>query len=208
MGIELIPDDVGEKWLFEDWRHACAILEQDFPQEWADILEVLRRFRLRRSDILEPGGRLSPISKYFNAEFSARGWREKGFDTSVVVDEQETETPTHKVDCFKNRIALEIEWNNKDPFYDRDLNNFRLLFELRAVSVGVIITKTQDCIADGRAEQPGARPVARTLTRYRQGALELIRRRARTSAMTSLRKASRTGIRASLPVTSSPATSI
>ena len=27
---------------------------------------------------------------------------------------------------FKNRIAVEMEWNNKDPFYDRDLNNFRI----------------------------------------------------------------------------------
>ena len=27
-------------------------------------------------------------------------------------------------------------------FFDRDLNNFRLLFELRAISVGVIITRT------------------------------------------------------------------
>ncbi len=44
------------------------------------------------------------------------------------------------MDCFKNRIAIEIEWNNKDPFFDRDLNNFRLLFDLRAISVGVIIT--------------------------------------------------------------------
>jgi len=41
------------------------------------------------------------------------------------------ETPTHKVDCFKNRVALEIEWNNKDPFFDRDRNNFRLLFDQR-----------------------------------------------------------------------------
>ena len=40
------------------------------------------------------------------------------------------------------RVALEVEWNNKDPFFDRDLNNFRLLFDLRAVSVGVIITRT------------------------------------------------------------------
>jgi hypothetical protein len=53
-------------------------------------------------------------------------------------------SPTHKVDCVKNRVALEIEWNNKDPFFDRDLNNFRLLFELRAISVGVIITKSED----------------------------------------------------------------
>ena len=31
--------------------------------------------------------------------------------------------------------------NNKDPFFDRDLNNFRLLFDLRAIDVGVIITR-------------------------------------------------------------------
>ena len=31
MGIELIPDDIGQKWLSEDWRHACAILSEDFP---------------------------------------------------------------------------------------------------------------------------------------------------------------------------------
>jgi hypothetical protein len=39
---------------------------------------------------------------------------------------------------------LEIEWNNKDPFFDRDLNNFRLLFDLRAISVGVIITRSDE----------------------------------------------------------------
>jgi hypothetical protein len=46
------------------------------------------------------------------------------------------------VDCYKNHVALEIEWNNKDPFFDRDLNNFRLLFDLRVISVGIIITRT------------------------------------------------------------------
>jgi len=54
------------------------------------------------------------------------------------------ESPTHKVDCFKRGIGLEIEWNNKDPFYDRDLNNFRLLFDLRALSVGVIVTRSDE----------------------------------------------------------------
>ena len=53
-------------------------------------------------------------------------------------------SPTHKIDCYKNHIALEIEWNNKNPFFDRDLNNFRLLFDLRAISVGIIITRCDD----------------------------------------------------------------
>lgn len=70
-----------------------------------------------------------------------KGWKEKQFQTMVQIDEEKINTPTHKVDCYKNRIALEIEWNNKDPFFDRDLNNFRLLFELRAISAGIIITR-------------------------------------------------------------------
>ena len=61
-----------------------------------------------------------------------------------MVDEAAYDTPTRKVDCYRNGAALEIEWNNKDPFFDRDLNNFRLLFELRAVSVGVIVTRCDE----------------------------------------------------------------
>ncbi|MFZ2028988.1 MAG: BglII/BstYI family type II restriction endonuclease, partial [Vitreimonas sp.] len=30
---------------------------------------------------------------------------------------------------------------NKDPFFDRDLNNFRLLFDLRVIDAGVIVTR-------------------------------------------------------------------
>lgn len=117
-------------------------------------------FRLLRSEIMKPGGRLSPISDRFNSAFSQRGWVEKGFDTKVVVDENKIESPTHKVDCYKNRVAIEIEWNNKDPFYDRDLNNFRLLFELRVISVGIIITRCdelQDIFSElGKGKSYGA----------------------------------------------------
>ena len=59
----------------------------------------------------------------------------------MIVDENRYESPTHKVDCVKEKVALEVEWNNKDPFFDRDLNNFRQLFELRAIDVGVIVTR-------------------------------------------------------------------
>lgn len=72
------------------------------------------------------------------------GWRETQFRTAIKVDSTERESPTHKVDCYKNRVALEIEWNNKDPFFDRDLNNFRLLFDLRVIDAGVIVTRRSD----------------------------------------------------------------
>jgi Restriction endonuclease BglII len=51
-------------------------------------------------------------------------------------------SPTHSVDCFKGRVALEVEWNNKDPFFDRDLNNFRLLYDLRVIDLGIIVTRS------------------------------------------------------------------
>lgn len=144
MGLELLPQVITSQYEVHEWKHASAILAQDFPNEWQDIIEVLSTFRLRKSWVEVGGKNKSDVSKQIDQEFFSRGWEEKQFSTPIVVDGSQTDSPTHKVDCFKNRIALEIEWNNKDPFYDRDLNNFRLLFDLRVVSVGVIITRTDE----------------------------------------------------------------
>jgi Restriction endonuclease BglII len=38
-------------------------------------------------------------------------------------------------------FALEIEWNNKDPFFDRDLENFKRLHADGVISIGGIITR-------------------------------------------------------------------
>lgn len=141
MGTELLPQYIRDNYELHEWKHACAILKQDFPNEWKDIIEVLTNFHFHRSWLTVGGGRKSKISEAIDSELYSRGWVEKQFETEIVVDSNRIESPTHQVDCFKNRVALEIEWNNKDPFFDRDLNNFRLLFELRAVSVGIIITR-------------------------------------------------------------------
>lgn len=120
----------------------------------------MQQFRLRRTHIAVSGGRKSKVAEWIDSQLSKRGWQEKNFQTSISVDGVVTESPTHAIDCFKNRVALEIEWNNKDPFFDRDLNNFRLLFDLRAVSVGVIITRCDELqeIFDGlgRGDSYGA----------------------------------------------------
>lgn len=121
---------------------ACLDLARRGWQGW--LIDVLTTFRLRRSDVLQPGGSKSPIADVIDQAFARLGWQEKSFDTKVVIDEKEMVSPTHKVDCYKHRVAVEIEWNNKDPFFDRDLNNFRLLFDLRAISVGVIITRCDE----------------------------------------------------------------
>jgi hypothetical protein len=127
-----------------EWRNALAVLTTAHPKEWKDILKVLSEFRLLRNDIKVPGGRKSPIVTKLDGKFYALGWTEKAFDIKISIDGKTHESPTHKVDCFKNQVALEVEWNNKDPFFDRDLNNFRLLFELRAIDVGVIVTRCDE----------------------------------------------------------------
>ncbi len=144
MGLELLPEFITSNFEAHEWKHACAILHRDFNREWKDIIDVLTNFRFRKSWIVEGGGRKSRVAEAIDREFNQRGWVEKDFSTKIVVDEDEMNSPTHKVDCYKNKIALEIEWNNKDPFFDRDLNNFRLLFDLRAISVGVIITRKDE----------------------------------------------------------------
>lgn len=144
MSINLLPPFVRDNYEVHEWKHASAILKADFSIEWRDIIEVLTEFRFRKSWIAVGGGRKSLVSEAIDQALGKRGWVEKSFDTKMIVDTTTMDSPTHKVDCYKNRIALEIEWNNKDPFFDRDLNNFRLLFDLRAVSVGVILTRCDD----------------------------------------------------------------
>ncbi len=170
-----IPGEVERKFEIHEWRNALAILAVARPEEWSDILTVLSEFTLLRSDVLAPGGRKSPIATKLDERFFELGWIEKGFDTKISVDEAVYVTPTHKVDCFKNRVALEVEWNNKDPFYDRDLNNFRLLFDLRAIDVGVIVTRCDelqdvfDVLGKGKSYGMSTTHMSRLLPRIEGG---------------------------------------
>jgi hypothetical protein len=144
MLFERLPEFVRDNYEAYEWKHASAILSQDFPDEWHDLLDLLQTLRLRRTWIAVGGGNKSQLAVFVDNFLATRGWIEKQFQTAIEVDGRRLDSPTHKVDCFKNGIALEIEWNNKDPFFDRDLNNFRLLFDLRAVSVGVILTRSDE----------------------------------------------------------------
>lgn len=139
--IHLVPDDLRQLYHVREWRNAAGVLATACPNQWAEIIEVLRSFKLLRSEVQAAGNGKSPISRQIDSGFYARGWQEKQFQTAIKIDDELFESPTHKVDCYKGRVALEVEWNNKDPFFDRDLNNFRLLFDLRAIDVGVVVTR-------------------------------------------------------------------
>ncbi|MEO6021576.1 MAG: BglII/BstYI family type II restriction endonuclease [Burkholderiales bacterium] len=175
MGIELLSSFILKHYEVHEWKHACAILKQDFPSEWNDIIDVLTAFRLHQSWINVGGKNKSSVSKWIDSELYKHGWIEKQFDTEIVVDKKAQKSPTHKIDCYKNNVALEIEWNNKDPFFDRDLNNFRLLFDLRAVSVGIIVTRRDelqeifDGLGRGKSYGNSTTHMSKLLTRIEGG---------------------------------------
>ena len=140
----LVPSDIRNRFEVYEWRNGLAVLHTAHSGCWRDILTVLREFQLTASDILSPGGSKSDIASKLDDRLYQLGWVEKTYSTAVIVDGEKFDSPTHKVDCVKGKVALEVEWNNKDPFFDRDLNNFRQLFELRAIEVGVIITRSSE----------------------------------------------------------------
>lgn len=139
-----LPEIVKAKFDVFDWRNAIALFSSVHPAEWSELMDVLSRFELLHSVLVLKGKNKTETAKLLDGALYERGWVEKSFDTKFVVDDQVEPSPTHEIDCFKSRVALEVEWNNKDPFFDRDLNNFRLLYDLRVIDLGVIITRSTE----------------------------------------------------------------
>jgi len=99
--VPRFPDFIEENHEVHEWRHALAILASGFPSEYADICDVLTRFRIQKSHIVVGGGQKSKVAKWIDDAFSSKGWVEKRFETSITVDEQVMSSPTHAVDCYK-----------------------------------------------------------------------------------------------------------
>ena len=63
-----------------------------------------------------------------------------------TIDGVARESISHEVDHIARFdagvVALEIEWNNKDPFFDRDLENYKRLHADGAISLGILITRS------------------------------------------------------------------
>ncbi len=88
--VHLVPDDVREHYHVKEWRNAAGVLSTASPAEWQDILEVLRGFRLFKSEVVVGGGNRSLISRRIGSTFYTRGWQEKGFETRLRLMKQNT----------------------------------------------------------------------------------------------------------------------
>jgi hypothetical protein len=127
--------------------HAKAILEIDFPEALRELDEILGSRVIPVTHLVRGGGGETEITQDLRHGLDALGWSKHEFEIQKLVDGVKRESISHQVDhvrSLKNgKVALEIEWNNKDPFFDRDLENFKRLHTEGAISVGIIITRGQ-----------------------------------------------------------------
>jgi len=139
-----IPSDIDELYEIHDYNHAAAILTNEFPTEAREIFEALRKFRFTEEEVKKPGGNETDFPKKFSKILRPMGWVEDTLKAKMVADDIEISHDTHKVDYLKGRVAFDLEWNSKDQTFDRDLYAFRTFFEFHKISVGVLVTRSND----------------------------------------------------------------
>jgi hypothetical protein len=125
--------------------HAIAILSVDFPEAVAELGEALEGLTIPIEEIVGSGGGEAKGTQRLRHKLADLGWRKMNFTIEKRINGEARESTSHEVDHVRKFsagiVALEIEWNNKDPFFDRDLENFKRLHAEGVISVGVIVTR-------------------------------------------------------------------
>lgn len=131
-------------------RYADIILENSFPQRWEEIQTNLENFFIDyEQEIKKGGGNRAPQTARHDDGLTELGWHKHNVEIEKYVDGKPIfKVKNHEIDVFAMGddgsypgIANEMEWNNKDPFFHRDLNNFQALHREGVIAVGMIITR-------------------------------------------------------------------
>lgn len=127
-------------------HHAEAILRHDMSAAAEELEAALMDVSIPVSELVHGGGGEGELTQRLRRTLSdIYAWRKHCFEIRKIVDGKEKECISHEIDHVKTfpkgTFALEIEWNNKDPFFDRDLENFKRLHADGIISVGAIITR-------------------------------------------------------------------
>ncbi len=152
--------DLPEGYTYGVTRYADVVLDQAFPDRFRDLLSALELFKPTLDELrVGGGGRTEFVRRFDNSlgdmlQDGQRVWgsqnitieKRMGFDGDA---RPVSRVRGHEIDVFGlgsltepfPGVAIEMEWNNKDPFFDRDLINFQALHHEGAVAVGVIVTR-------------------------------------------------------------------
>lgn len=134
-------------------HHAEAIIQHDMPEAEEDIETVLLGLTIPVTELVAGGGGEGQGTQRMRRGLAERGWRKRNIRVKKTVQWDETSAEkqvaslSHEIDHVKafgpidSAFALEVEWNNKDPFFDRDLESFKRLHAEGAISIGGLITR-------------------------------------------------------------------
>lgn len=135
--------------------HAEAIILHDFPDLIGELEEALEKTTIPITEIIGGGGGEAKVTQRLRRSLAAMDWTKHNFELKKTVDGVAKESISHEIDHVrrseKGVFALEIEWNNKDPFFDRDLENFKRLHAEGAISLGAIVTRGSKMQSEMRA---------------------------------------------------------
>lgn len=150
----IFPEDILKKYEIYNYYHAAEILSLAYPNEFKDLIDSLRDVEITIDDIKKAGGSESPIPPKFKKVLFPRGWAETRVHGDLHIDltirSGEIEDRSfvlpdyvngYNIDFFKNKIALDTEWNSKDQTFDRDLMAMRTYYEFDIIALGIIITR-------------------------------------------------------------------
>lgn len=149
---------IKDKYEIYEYDNAGTILKVCSKAEFDDIRIVLENLHITINDCKSNGGNESPIPKSIRKLFENQNWdTEQQIEGTLVLKLRNHETSSGKsikrsqivkdylngyhLDYFKNRIAVDTEWNSKDQTFDRDLTAMRAYYEAGVISMGVIITR-------------------------------------------------------------------
>ena len=133
-------------------RYADLILRDAFTDRFNELWATLDGYSIDSSELVAGGGNRAGHTARFDATLASYGWGKRNITIEKSVDGRPIHhTRGHEIDMFGvgprgwddpyPGIGVEMEWNNKDPFFDRDLLNFQALHREGALAVGVIITR-------------------------------------------------------------------
>lgn len=100
-GGAFIPDDIRKLYEVHNYRNAAQVLSTGCADEFAEILEGLRSFRLTIADIRKPGGNESDIPKRISSLLRNKGWHETRIKGDLLI--------TKVVGTLPKKAAVEDE---------------------------------------------------------------------------------------------------
>lgn len=160
-----IPQDIRDLYEVYSYRNAAVILSETRTEEFNDLLNALRAFRITKSMIRTAGGNESDIPKLLSNSLRPLGWHETVVQGDLLVTlfwkEQTGMTPKgkavfeprnreilrekyldgHKIDYVKGKVAFDLEWNSKDQTFDRDLYAFSAFSQCGVIDAAVLVTR-------------------------------------------------------------------